>query len=782
MASKNRRKNRNLQNHGYESLEDRRVLVTYLGFDADTGTLDITLTSNNDSVVVDRGSTHVTVDGSRDLDTRTPGIQEVAYRDLRNINFINAYGGGLINQSITFNGNFSTNAEAALQNITVNGAKHVNFNGTYELAGDLNVTMVDKDKGGSLNDANVGWLVVHGETNVEAKNNEITIDNAASDFRGPVSLESNRDVTIWDADDLTFANIDIEGNFIAKASNTIGDVDGSNIDVTRNTWFESESVLLGENAQDDVNFWRVSSTTVGTTEINEDSNVILLNIDAKDLVVRTPAGIFDGRTTAISVQDSVTLEANDRIRIGDNGTDSFDAGTVNFNSAGHVHIWENSAMTVVGDNTAKNLDLFAEGNLTDASDAKVNVTGVTGFASGADIVLGETDTDEWNTGAIYFFAEGDFNYSENSDVHVIEEKNEARRMYLTSTGAITDSLDARINIERIADFTAESVNVGDGFFDQFNAGAVSFTTTGQFSVSENSDTNFVGFNDAGSLIAVSQGDITNVFTSANNEGTRMTVGTTASFTADNVDIGTQTNDTMNFGAVQLNVSGLTNLEEDSSTLFTGNSVVNILNLTSTGSIGDSTSSNFNATGDVALAGTSILLGDSIGDTFNAHSLNVQSEGAVDIDEDSSLNLHGSNTADTMSLVADGNITDSMEASTEVDGLFSVQGNLVNLGSEATDMLMFGSLNFSSLANTFITADSDIRITGTNLANNQLILTSSGDIVDDADADTRAANRAVLTGTDVIIGELASDCFDIINGGSSQVFVNASGTRNVDVSC
>ena len=176
-----------------------------------------------------------------------------------------------------------------------------------------------------------------------------------------------------------------------------------------------------------------------------------------------------------------------------------------------------------------------------------------------------------------------------------------------------------------------------------------------------------------------------------------------------------------------------------------------------------------------------MIGESTDDTFNAASVTLNSTGNVDVTEDSGLNLAGVSSAANLRLVAAGNLTDSLTAETRVAGLLDVTGGLVNIGSEDTDILEMGTLRFtSSTANTFITADSDINLVGSSSAADRLLLTTTGDIRDNATAEVLAQNQAVFQGVDVIIGELATDCFDIINGGTANLFVLASGVDNVNV--
>ena len=190
-----------------------------------------------------------------------------------------------------------------------------------------------------------------------------------------------------------------------------------------------------------------------------------------------------------------------------------------------------------------------------------------------------------------------------------------------------------------------------------------------------------------------------------------------------------------------------------------------LRLASTGAVQDSGISSLNVRGIAEVSGSLITLGDFGTDVFNAQSITANSLGAVTISENSDMNLHGFNRAATMSLVADGMITDSATADIVVSGLMHVSGSLINLGTESTDRLEANTLTFLSADNTNINMDSDVRLAGNSLAGDQLLLTADGNITDVSNADTRAENRAVFTADNVIVGDSFSDCFEVNNGGT-----------------
>ena len=772
-SKKPRRKNsKNSRNLGYDNLEAKNLLATIVSYNAGTQDLGINLTATNDAAVVDIAANgNITVNGSQDLNSNTAGVQSAAASALNTITVIGNAG---TNQQVTLNGNYSNAAGRSVQSVAASGIRSFTVNGNYQLSGNLNVTL--DEAGGQVSQGTASQLRVGGTTTINANSNSITLLNANNDFVGNINVSTSvGDIGIADANNISFSGISTTGDLTVNAGGNVVDAAGSSISVVGITRFDATNVVLGDNTGDLVNFNAISSATTQDFILTEDSASTLLNVSARNLTVNSSGGIFDGRRTDIVVSDQATFNAATAIRIGENGTDTFNAGSVNFNAGGHVHIWENTGIIFTGDNTASSITAISEANIADNATATINIANIAHF-EGANIILGDSATDQYNSGSLEFITWGDLNLTENSDTHIIETNNQALRLFLTSEGAITDADDAQTNIELFSQFTADSVNLGESATDVFNAGSIGFNTTGAFNISEDSATNIAGSNTANSTNIVSAGAITNIFEGANGNGASIDIATMAAFEGTSIILGQEANDSVNFGALQLNSPGVATVSEDSATHLTQSSQVQALNLTSAGAVTDALTASINVTGIANVAGTSIRWGENTGDQVNAGAFTLNSGGSVEITEDSSLNLSGINTADSLTLVASGNITDSLNAQTRVTNLLSVTGGLVNLGSESTDILQMGQLEFNSTANTFITADTGFQITGNNRAGNLLILESQGSITDAPTAETIAQNGATFTGADVIIGELATDCFDILNGVGPAVIT--TGTSNV----
>jgi hypothetical protein len=792
----NTKKNRRSRKFSYDVLEDRRVLTTFTGFDA-AGVVTIGLSDNNDVAVVDVATNgNLTVNGSQDINSSAAGVQTLTAAAVSQ--FVVNGDATKSSQAAAFGGAFT--GARSVESITVNDVNLVSFNGQYNITQNLTIGLVGAD--GRVGDSTAGRLTVGGLTDITARNNAIGLNNVSNDFN-QVSLSTagvSQNAVITDINGMEFVNIRTTGDLIATAGGAITDAAGAVVEVDGDGWFVADSVVLGDNASDVTNFFRSGFDVSGHVELNEDTNTIFLTSNMGSLTVDSAGGVFDGRTTTVIVQGLADITAANRIRLGNHGTDTFNAGSIQFNTNGHAHFFEDSGTVIVGTNTANSLDITSLGDVRDAEGTSINVNRQTGL-EGDNIVLGNAPSDVFNSGSLYFFTLGDYFVTEDSDSHIIETKNRAGQFSLTSAGAITDADNARVAVDNLAKFDAVSVNMGDKQTDLFNAGSVQFRTTGRFKLSENSALNIEGANTAGNSVINANGDITD------DANATVNVINSAAFFGHNIKLGDATTDVFNAGsltfATATSETGIVEITENSATQIGGNNNASVLRLNSGGAITDGPFSNVDVTGNTRLTTANnggITLGDSGTDaagntydaTFNTGSLTVVTNGTGNaiIEEDSAIFLTGATRANSLTLVADGglaNVTDSATAQTSVIRNLNVTGDFINLGTgvdtsgATTDSLTMASLTFNSLSNTNIEADSSFVLTGSSYSDDFLTLRSTGNILSTAGSETVALTGALFDAVDVMIGNLADDCFDIINSnadGSKNLTVNAANNSDV----
>jgi len=210
----------------------------------------------------------------------------------------------------------------------------------------------------------------------------------------------------------------------------------------------------------------------------------------------------------------------------------------------------------------------------------------------------------------------------------------------------------------------------------------------------------------------------------------------------------------NFGSLHLTGSQVS-IREDSETVLAGVSASSSLNLTSTGTITNTSGAEIAVVGAVTLnsGSNAITLGTNTGDITNFGSLRVIG-GAVTITEDSSSLLTGVSAA-SFSLNSNGAITDSNGAILSVTGLatFNAGTNAITLGENPGDSTNFGSL---SLTGGVVTVTEDSSTLLNNVSATTLNLTSSGAIQDVAGSSTVVSGLATLTGSAISLGGATSN--------------------------
>ena len=328
-----------------------------------------------------------------------------------------------------------------------------------------------------------------------------------------------------------------------------------------------------------------------------------------------------------------------------------------------------------------------------------------------------------------------------------------------------------MNVEQRAEFQASSVRIGDSSLDAFNAGSISFSTSGDFFLSENSDLLIAGQNVANSANLRSQGNLTNAAQA------EVQISQTTILFGERVELGFQSGDVINFGSLTVNSPGSVFVFEDSSTLMTGASNAQTLVLGSS-DIQDGTLASISVAGITTLKAPSIQLGDTATDQFSSLGLTIESSGDVEVSADSSIILAGSVMAQNLTLTANGNLTDAEDAVIEIADTLQMRADRIHLGDEIMGFFSASNLNFQSPGNVNLTSQSTINLVGNNSAQN-LELTSTADILDDDQAETVVSNSVFLNGVDIVLGNSDFDCFDV---DTALLFVTAAGVENVTIGC
>ena len=671
------------------------------------------------------------------------------------------------------------------------------------IADELNIVL--DGSGGGVVDS--GLVVSQGSTFIDANNNGINLDNNNNNFVGPVSLFTNdfNSVVLADQNDLIFDEVIINGDLIVSAGGDVTDVAGSVIDVSRNGVIAAQSVVLGDNTTDNVDFLRITANTTGLFELHEDGVTVIRGDNQWGSANIEAIAIIDSLTSNINILGDGVFEAN-LIRLGEHGTDTFNSGRINWTSNGHVHIHENSAMEVFGNNLSNTLNLVAIGDLTDDDNSVINAAGDVGLQSTSNIILGDSDTDVFNSGRLTYFSLDTVEIMENTDIRLFDTQNFTQNLRLEANGTITDTNFAQQLIINNATYVSNGlengVDIGDTDTDRFTAGSVTFNVQGdgEFRLREDNATLIAGTSNAFSSLIEANGNITNA------DGTIFNVDANSRFIGENIFLGEQDGDFFTFGSITLTApDGSARISEnidpnedpdDQNTRFAGDTVVGTLFVDAAGDIRDVQNNvSINVAGFANLnSDVSIALGDQASgmDQFNAGTLSFNSPGAVQIFEDSGMIIAGgsegnsiSSTALSTNLFAVGDMTNGTFANIQVQQVMIVAATGdITLGTQTdadtgadTDFLSMGQMNFRTLnGETILSADSDMDLTGTNEAI-QFSLFSDGDLTDGIIASTTARLLALFSADNVIIGDTDIDCFQVTDP-TGQLIVDTTGVNDV----
>ena len=243
----------------------------------------------------------------------------------------------------------------------------------------------------------------------------------------------------------------------------------------------------------------VNTNGLNVTVVDGVGGLLLGNTTATGNLVATSTGgaLTNTAAATIAVTGNSSLSGMS-VTIGTNGlSDTFNTGTLTFNSAGAVSIAEDTGTTLSGTSTASALTLSSAGALDNAAAATVNVTGLSTL-SGTSINIGNAAGDTFNTGTLTFNSAGAVNIAENSNM-LVTGVNNAATLVLQTPADIDSTMGAAITV------TGNTVRLlAGGTIGGLEAGEVAKTTVGGVGY------NAFGFINASSAdITVQAGGVTN---------------------------------------------------------------------------------------------------------------------------------------------------------------------------------------------------------------------------------------------------------------------------------
>ncbi|OIP12580.1 MAG: hypothetical protein AUK53_07400, partial [Betaproteobacteria bacterium CG2_30_59_46] len=256
-------------------------------------------------------------------------------------------------------------------------------------------------------------------------------------------------------------------------------------------------------------------------------------------------------------------------------------------------------------------------------------------------------------------------------------------------------------------------------------------------------------------------------TLTNDASASITVGGLSTLSGTSINIGNAAGDSFNTGTLTFNSTGVVAISEDSATQVAGTNTASALMLVSLGTLDNAAGTSITVGGSSTLSGTSINIGNAVGDTFNAGTVTFNSTGAVSIAEDSATTISGANTALSLAVVSTGAI--------DFTGVATIGGNLTANGATITDtgagqLLVTGTSNLTAG-----TGDIILDNAANDFGGAVTVISSANLTLDDANALTLSTVNATgnaqfdaaglidYTGIATIGGNLAAN--SIANGGA-----------------
>ncbi|MBN8602653.1 MAG: hypothetical protein J0M26_16580 [Planctomycetes bacterium] len=640
---------------------------------------------------------------------------------------------------------------------------------------------------GSDGTANFGTLRF---TSINGTTIQEDSDTDLSDVSSAASLDLTSSGYIQDNNNAT-VNVNNDASFNAGTNISLNEDGTNSLSVGGLAYFNAgTSIAVGSNGT--ANFGTLRFTSITGTSIQEDSNTDLSGVSAAASLDLSSAGyIRDNNGTTINIGGAATLNATTSIDLNEDVTNSlqvaglayFNAGTsiavgsdgsanfgsLRFTSVDSTTIQEDSDTDLSGASSANSVVLTSAGYIGDNTNATVNIVNDATFNAATSIDLNEEASNALTVGGLAYF-----NAGTSIGVGSLGTANFGTLRF-TSIAGTTIQEDS--NTDLSGDSTALSLNLSSaGYIGDNNNATVNVTNSATFNAANSIDLD-------------------------EDASNTLTVGGLAFFNAGS-SIAVGSAGTANFGSLRfVSVNGTT-IQEDSNTVLDDASSADSLSLTSVGSIADNDDATINITNDATFnAGTSIDLnevgtnslavgglayfnaGTSIGigvdGTANFGSLRFTSALGTVIDEDSSTNLSGDSSAQSLMLTSSGTISDSTTATITIanDATFDADVN-VSLNEEASNLLSvgglayfnagsaisvgsagsadFGSLRFVSVAGTAIQEDSNTDLAGASSAGS-LDLTSAGYIGDNLNATVNITNNAIFdAATSITLADAATN--------------------------
>ncbi|MCX7423662.1 MAG: hypothetical protein NT013_29570 [Planctomycetia bacterium] len=285
----------------------------------------------------------------------------------------------------------------------------------------------------------------------------ITLGDQAGDSMnfGTLTLVSTGDVRVIQDSDIVLSGSNTVFNLNLTSIDTITNDGSANVTIIDNATFQGTSITLGDQSGDSMSFGSLTFISGGAVRIEADSVAVLSGISsASSLNLSSDDSISDDGTGNVSIDGNATYNASSITLY-----DTYQFGSLTFNSSGLVNITEAHATVLSGTSTAGSLILASADSITNDGSADVSVDTNAAF-SATSILL----DDSYHFGSLTFTSAGAVSVTEADNI-VLSGDSTALSLGLFSTSSITEEVGATLSVAETANFVGFSSSV---ILDQAN--------------------------------------------------------------------------------------------------------------------------------------------------------------------------------------------------------------------------------------------------------------------------------------------------------------------------
>jgi hypothetical protein len=577
-------------------------------------------------------------------------------------------GGGARNVSLTNGANSFGDLSFTANNLTFSESGPTTFAGTNVVNGTLTVTSTGSISGTGLD--------VDGATSLTSNGSSINVSGAfnTNTSAQTISLKGTG-VTFTDTNgSVDLKTVTATSDLNVTTSNGAINHTGGNITVGGLATFSAGSTSNITLTAGSNNFGSLS-VTGGTIAVTEKSSTDLASVSASgggDFTLTSSGAITDSGVVTVGGATSLTAK-NSPITL-DTATSTY-AGTVTFAgaTATSAALTDNDGATALGGSTVKgNLSVTTTGTGAGISQSGALIVSgrLTATATGKDIVL----TSSNKAGSVSLFGK-DVSFTE-SDATDLFDSTVTEDFVLSSGGAVTDSGNISVT-------ATTSITAGTG--KSITLDGTSSTYADRVNLSSSTGAGTLVNGTTTELGNVSLKTFTLHSTGAVTQDTSSTVSVTGLASIDatgaSVNIGTAASTTVNLGTGAFKGTDVT-LNEDSATnlgasVVTGNLMVVSTPTTGNGGVTDSGDIQVDGTTTITAnnsggATTADIILDASGSTYGISTTTTDliltaNRNISVVDNSAATKLGNTSATGTLTVVADGPITDVTGASISVAG-------------------------------------------------------------------------------------------------------------------